>query len=118
TVGVFGGIFPEKRNAGHGGVGGGPRSPSPATTQADRQGPRTNCLTALDRSKAQEPDRLSAARLGDPPNHAGGRGSPPLDTPRRSHGRERDHAAPRYTPPALRSRTHLQESPNRQPRHR
>src|SRR5262249_9172080 len=91
--------------------------PGPATTQAARQSPRTNCLTDLDRSKAREPDRLSAARLGDPSNRAHGRGSPPLDTPRRSHGRERDHAAPRYTPPALRSRTHLQENPNRQALH-
>src|SRR5262249_16698220 len=76
------------------------------------------CLTDLGRSKAQEPDRLCVARLGDPPNHVHSRGSQPPDTPRRSRGRERDHAALRYTLPALRSQTHLQETPNRQGRHR
>jgi hypothetical protein len=87
-------------------------------TQAGRQPLHTKCLTDLGRSKAQEPDRLCVARLGDPPNHVHGRGSQPPDTPRRSRGRERDHAALRYTLPAPRSQTHLQETPNRQGRHR
>src|SRR5262249_60043805 len=92
------------------------RAPSPAITQGGHPPLRTKYLTDLGRSKVQEPDRLCAARLGDPPSHA--RGSQPPDTPRRSRGRERDHVALRYTLPALRSQTHLRESPNRQARHR
>src|SRR5262249_8525462 len=110
--------LPPERNDRHRGVGRGHRLPRLAIRQAGRRALRTKCPADLGRSKAQEPDMLSAARLGDPPNHARGRELPPLDIPRRLHGRERDHTAPRHTPPALQSRTHLQESPNRQARHR
>jgi len=110
--------LPLERNDRHRVVRRGHRLPRSAIRQAGRRPLRTKCLTDLDRSKAQEPDRLSVVRLGDPPDHARCRGSPPLDIPRRLHGRERDHAAPRYTPPALQSRTHLRETPNRQARHR
>jgi hypothetical protein len=101
--------FPLERNDRHRAV----RWPKPAITQGGHLPLRTRYLTDLGRSKVQEPDRLCAARLGDPPSHARDRESPPLDTLHRLRGRERDHATLRCTPPALRSQMHLRESPNR-----
>src|SRR5262249_36791081 len=103
--------FPLERNDRHRAASHGHWSPRLAIKQAGRQPLRTKCLTDLARSKAQEPDRLCVARRADPPDHVHGRGSQPPDTPRRSRGRERDHAALRYTLPALWSQTHLQETP-------
>jgi hypothetical protein len=106
--------FPLERNDHHRAVRHGHRLPTLAITPGGRLPRRTKYLTDLGRSKAQEPDNLYAVPLGDPPNHAHGRESPPLDTLRRLRGRERNRATLRYTPPEPRSRKHLQESPNRQ----
>src|SRR5262249_31807549 len=110
--------FPLERNDRHRAARHGHWSPRLAIKQAGRQPARTKCLTDLARSKAQEPDRLCVARRADPPHHVHGRGSQPPDTPRRSRGRERDYAASEYPLPALRSKTHWREPPNRQGRHR